>query len=82
MLKFLIIAILFTGGNPYPPVKRDAKINKKEMEKSLVFVRKDASQCRHKLKDFRTRLAELNKANNHKAKVSTQESPAVLRASK
>jgi hypothetical protein len=70
MWKYLIVAILFKGSPTYPPVKRDAKINPKEMQKSLVFVRKDASHCRRELKGFRTRLAELNKENNKKKEVS------------
>ena len=44
----------------YPPVKRDARISKADMEKSLVFVRKDAAGCRHELREFKMKLAELN----------------------
>jgi len=70
MWKYLIIATLFRASPSYPPVKRDAKINKKEMQKSLVFVRKDASNCRRELKDFRKKLTELNKEKNKKKDLS------------
>ena len=60
MYKILILAFLFVGNPIYPPVKRDARISKTDMEKSLVFVRKDAAHCRGELKGFKQKLEELN----------------------
>ena len=69
MYTFLILTILVTGNAVYPPVKRDARISKTDMQKSLNFVRKDASHCRRELKDFRTKLAALNGANKKKGHI-------------
>ena len=74
MMIFLILIFLATGNAKmapvYPPVKRDARISKKEMEKSLVFVRKDASHCRKELRGFKAKLAELNSIAKKKKKQS------------
>ncbi len=65
-----MLAFLFSGSarytTVYPPVKRDARISKTDMQKSLVFVRKDAAHCRRELHDFKAKLAELNAGKNSK----------------
>ena len=70
MLHLLIVIFLIPGNLRstlvYPPVKRDARISGKDMQKSLVFVRKDAAQCRRELREFKMKLAKLNTGINKK----------------
>ena len=60
MPKILVLLFLLVGNTVYPLVKRDARISKTDMQKSLEFVRKDASQCRRELREFKMKLAGLN----------------------
>jgi hypothetical protein len=70
MLNFLVLIFLFLGNPVYPHGKRDAQISKKDMDKALVFVRKDAAQCRRELRHYKIKFAELYADANKKKRQS------------